>query len=137
MTTSVTSPGVSRSRLWFGLLGGAISWLLHLIGASIISEWGCLAGLNRYELLGITAVAWMLIAISVVMTLVAVFATWFAYRVDRHYREIDSQHRGSEHDAEGHGTDIYIARVALWSSALFVFIILSQCVPIFYYLTQC
>jgi hypothetical protein len=136
MSTSVTSPGVKRSQLWFGLLGGAIAWLLHLIVASIISEWGCTAGLYRREIFGITMVTWMLIAISILMLLLALLATWSAHRVNRHYREAAEQEPGFI-EPDSHGTDVFMAQTGLWSSWLFVFIIAAQCVPIFFFLKEC
>jgi hypothetical protein len=136
MTISVTIPSVRRSRLWFGLIGGAMAWLLHLIAASIIAEWGCVSGLYQRELWGMTAVTWLLVIVSVLMSLLAVAATWSAYWVDRVYREAEASER-PDSTAETHATDVYMARVGLWSSALFVFIIIAQCVPIFFFLREC
>jgi hypothetical protein len=133
-TQAVTTPGVSRSRLWFGLLGGAIAWFVHLVGASIISEWGCLSGLHQNELAGITVVAWMLIGLSVIMAIIAVVAASSAFQVNRHYNQAAG---GDAHESDEHGTDVYMARVGVWSSGLFVLIILAESLPILYFLTEC
>jgi heme/copper-type cytochrome/quinol oxidase subunit 2 len=133
-TATVTTPGVSRSRLWFGLLGGAIAWFVHLFGASIISEWGCLSGLHQHELAGVNAVAWTLIALSAIMTIVAVAAAISAFQVNRQYNHAAE---GGADESDEHGTEVYMARVGVWSSALFVFIILAESLPILYFLAEC
>jgi hypothetical protein len=136
MTASVTSPGVSRSRLWFGLLGGAIAWFIHLVAASFIAEWGCVSGLHERELLGFTVITWSLIAVSVFMIVVSLASAWSAYWVNHHYHKVTSQEQ-DDWAADIHGTDIYMAQVGVWSSAMFVFIIAAQCVPIFFFLRGC
>jgi hypothetical protein len=136
MTASITSPSVPRPRLWFGLFGGALAWLVHLVGASIAAEWGCVAGLDRWQLLGVSAVAWLVIAISVLTLLAAAGATWSAYHVNRHYHDAAGHQRDTDAFDE-HGTDVYMARTGLWTSGLFVFIIAAESIPVLYFLTEC
>lgn len=136
MTASVTSPSAPRSRLWFGMFGGAVPWLVHLVGASIIAEWGCFAGIARWQFLGVTAVAWSVIVLSVVTLLIAMAATWLAYRTNRHYHEFATDEREEIVDDQL-GTDAFMARTGLWTSGLFVFIILVESFPILYFLTDC
>lgn len=139
MTASVTHPGTPRSRLWFGMFGGALPWLVHLVGASIIAEWGCLAGIDRQQLMGITAVAWGVIALSGATLAVALVATWSAYQTWQHYRG-DAAGQTAENEPTAldvRGTDAFMARTGLWTSGLFVFIILVESFPIFYFLSNC
>lgn len=139
MTASVTHPGTPRSRLWFGMFGGAIPWFAHLVGASIIAEWGCLAGIDRQQFLGITAVAWGVIALSGVALAVALAAAWSAYQTWQPYRDdADGQAAEDEQTAlDQRGTDAFMARTGLWTSGLFVFIILVESFPILYFLSAC
>ena len=136
MTAVANRSKVERSRVGFGLFGGAIAWLVHLVAASIIAEWGCISGLHRYQFLGITAIAWSVIAISVVALLVAAAATWIVYRASQHYDDV-AETGQSAHVYDASGTDKFLARVGLWSSALFVFIIAVQSLPILYFLKEC
>ncbi len=136
MTAAVTSPDNERPRAGLGLFGGALAWLIHLVAASIISEWGCVSGLHRYELLGITAIAWSVIVLSIVALAAAAAATWAVYRLNRHYHEL-GENQQSPDVFDVHGTDAFLARVGLWTSGLFVFIIAVQSFPILYFLTEC
>lgn len=115
----------TRRALWFGLLGGAVAWLVHLLLAYVIAEFGCLSPLATHTLLGVTAVAWMLLAATLVTLAGAVAATLVALRSDRRLRD--------HHEFAG----AYMARLGLITSGLFVFIILVQSLPIFYYLSSC
>lgn len=124
-------PRVSRTALWFGFLGGAVAWTLHLLAASFISEWGCLTGLARWQWLGLTSIAWLLIAASVLMLLLAIWATWVAYRLQHQLSEAGST------PLDRHGTATFLARAGLITNGVFTFIILAQCVPIFYFLSRC
>jgi|GEM_PF-1878454 len=136
MTAAASLPEVERPRVGFGLFGGAIAWLVHLVAASIIAEWGCISGLHRYQFLGITAIAWSLIALSVVALLVAVAATWVVYHANQ--RDEGVTETGDSADVyDTRGTNKFLARVGLWSSALFVFIIAVQSLPILYFLKEC
>src|SRR5690606_28092051 len=108
----------------------------HLVAASIISEWGCVSGLRRYEFLGITAVAWSVIVLSVAALLAAAAATWAVYRLNRHYHEMQESQQ-SEEVFNIHETDVFLARVGLLTSGLFVLIIAAQSFPILYFLTGC
>lgn len=136
MTESVIIPEVTRFRLWFAMFGGAGAWLVHLLSAALISEWACVANRGRSEFLGINAVAWLLLSISIATLLIAACTTWFNFRMDRSLRNVASEsHCLDAYDQ--HGTDVFMARMSLWANALFVLIILAQSVPILFYLTGC
>jgi len=132
MSTTLTSPQVSRYQLWFGMLGGAIAWSVHIVAASLTAEWGCLGGIDRWEYMGITSVAWMILGWSLAMTIIAAVATGIAY--GNHRRLSNVKPKGPTDPAE---TSRFLAYVGMLASGVFLAIILVQSVPILFYLTEC
>ena len=120
---------MSRFKLWFGLLGGAVAWLAHLMLAYAIAEFGCLGGLGHVYFLGITVVAWLVIVVSVATLLVAVVSTLVAYRCERRLRVGPAiEDRAGEAD---------VARAGWITSGLSALVIFVESLPIFYYLHHC
>jgi hypothetical protein len=123
---------VRSAALWAGLLGGGVAWTLHLVLAYIIAEFGCISGLDRAQFLGISAVAWLLLGLSVAMLLGAGAVTWFTYRTTRRLAALRGETLASEADFE-----MYMARAGYITSGSFFLIILAQTLPIFFYLRTC
>ena len=73
----------NRVRLWFGLVGGAVAWLVHLMGAYAIAEFGCVGTTQEYSFLGITLVSWLLIGLTLVTTAAALLAAWAAHGMEQ------------------------------------------------------
>lgn len=121
---------VSRGALWFGLLGGAISWTAHLILAYAVAEFGCVGQLGERGYLGVSTVAWLELSLTVVTTLVAGTATVVAYRSHRRLRSRDA-------DDAAEAAERYTAWAGLLTSGMFTFIILFESIPILYYLHSC
>lgn len=119
-------PRSVRARLWFAQLGGGAAWTLHLLGAYLIAEWGCVSGLDRHRWLGIVLPSWLLIGWSVATLVLAGAATVTAIGLRR--RAADD--RGG--DVLRHG-----ARAALWSSGLFTGIVAVESAPILFFLGGC
>lgn len=109
-----------RGRLWFGLLGGAGAWLAHLLLSYAVAEFGCVSGLHQYQWLGISLVAWILLAISLLTASVAAAAT----------RSIPAP--AEESSPEGH-----LGRMGCLSSGSFFAVIVVESIPILYYLSRC
>lgn len=126
-TTAVT--GVSGWRLWFALLGGAVAWTGHLMLAYAISEFGCTSGIGRRSVLGVSAVSWMLLLMSAAMIALAAWAYATAGGVGRGAR-------GTSHPDE-HSTAEYVAHFGRIANGLFLFIVVIESVPIFFYLGRC
>jgi hypothetical protein len=114
-----------RAQLWFGLLGGAIAWLVHLMVAYGIAEFGCVGGLAEYTWMGISLVAWLILALSVLTGLIAAIATFVAYRARKRLESASSD-----------GRDL-VALAGVLTSGMFTFIIVVESLPIFYYLRHC
>jgi hypothetical protein len=118
-----------RAWLWFGLLGGAVAWLLHLMGAYAIAEFGCVSWLGARQWFGISAVAWLCIGLSTFCQLLALVAVLAAYRCMRSSRSADGDFALQSRE--------YAASLGLGVSFLFAFAIAFESVPIVYYLQGC
>lgn len=130
METTVARP-ISPLALWFSLMGGALAWLAHFLIAYVIAEWGCLAGLGEVRWLGLTIVAWLLIALSVAMLLASIAAAVVAYRCSR---------RAPEHGAHSIGAPGFagfMTRTGFIMNVLFALIIAVESIPIVYYWNHC
>lgn len=127
-------PGTADTRLWVGVWGGGIAWTVHFLLAAGIAEWGCLTGLSARSLWGMTAVAWSIILVSVVMALIAMAVTWIAcYEMRR--LNLRSDEQSDPYDRLGNRR--FMARTGFAVSAFFLLIIIAQSLPILFYLSEC
>jgi hypothetical protein len=132
---------MSRWRVWFGLLGGGIAWTFHLLATYAIGEFGCVSNLFAGRgWLGIAGIAWMLIGVSIPAILLAAAATWVAYRDDRQLQAVGAPVREARGEDVGHGmgdTRVAAARTGWIMNAIFLYVILVQCIPIIYWREGC
>ena len=127
MTTKPSIPQTEQIAAWFGFLGGGLAWIIHLVALSVIAEFGYFAGMEQYTYLGVTSIAWLVIGASMLMTAVAAFATATAIRAQR---AVDSYP-----DAASGNVYNFIARSGIYLSATFLFIIVAESIPVFFFLT--
>jgi hypothetical protein len=123
-----TAPA-SRFRLWFGLFGGAVAWTIHFLAAYAIAEFGCVSSFRDARFLGITGVAWGILAITALTLVLAVGALLIARRSER---LLLAETREKEDEPED-----FMVRVGLITSVVFVAIIVAQTLPVLYYLRSC
>jgi hypothetical protein len=116
MNFSATLP-VSRWTLRFCLLGGGIAWLVHLVGAWAIAEFGILGGFSSVHTL--------ILVLSAAMLLAAGAATL----VSAHVRRAS----GTETHEDAR-TVAFCGRLGVVTNAVFTAIIAAQTVPVFYFL---
>lgn len=131
MYATTTKREVSRSSLWVGLFGGAITWTVHFMAAYAIAEFGCVGGLGERRYGNISLVAWMELAVTVAAFLIAAAATAVAYRNQIYLRSRAQSLTGSL-DVER-----YTARAGFYTSGVFSFVILFESIPIYFYLRSC
>lgn len=130
MTNKATiEAGSGPIRLWTGLLGGAMAWLVHFLLVYVISEWRCVPPLPEVQVMGMTGTAWLLLAVSVVMLAAACGATLLAYWNDGS--------RADDAGTERNGAQPFMARTGMLTSGLFAFIILVESVPILFFTSHC
>lgn len=120
----------SRRQLWFGLLGGALAWLIHFFAAYLAAEFGCVSGWGKQQWIGISAVAWLVLAMTLAMTLVGFAASWSAWRVYSRLRSDPTAEIASR-------GELYLAQAGALTSGIFVAAILFETIPVFFYLQRC
>lgn len=108
---------VGRWTLRFCLLGGGVAWLIHLVGAWSIAEFGTLGGLR--------AVNALILALSAAMLLAAGAATLISALVRR---------RATDESTEDGRTVAFCARLGVVTNAVFTAIIAAQTLPVLYFL---
>jgi hypothetical protein len=121
---------VSRCGLWFGMWGGGVAWLLHLLLVYVIAEFGCISGLGEVRAAGITVVAWLLLGASLLTLALGGGAVLAAIR-NRKGAKAAGQSAPAD-DAE-----LFLARAGLITSGVFWGIIFVQSIPIFFFLKDC
>lgn len=118
-----------RTRLWFGLLGGAFAWLAHLLLAWGISEFGCVSGLGSTVRLGLSAPAWLGLFVSILAFGTSAAATLSARAMRKRLVAAG--------DIAEDEPDLFLARTGLITSALFTLVIVVESIPLFFYLKGC
>lgn len=123
---------VSDARLWFGLLGGGVAWMLHLILAWGIAEFGCVSRFHELQWFGQTAVAWAGLTMSLCMLAMTAIALWVSQRNERQLliAAVDTS-RPSTHPRR------FIANSGVLANVVFLFIIVVQSLPFLFYLGNC
>jgi hypothetical protein len=122
---------ISRPALWFTLWSGAVAWLLHLLLVYGIAEFGCGSGLGDRHVLGISVVAWLLLAVTAATMLLALAATFVGWRSARQSQEVEPD-LSAEHHAR-----LFTARAGWITNSLFAVVIVIQAIPIFFFLRDC
>ena len=130
-TTELSRPSLNL-WLWFGLLGGALAWLVHLLVSYALAEFGCVGGMSDAGFLGLSGVAWWECVASVLLILTAAGATYVANRHKRYYADEVAASRVESSDPR-----VFMARSGVLASGVFVFIIAVQSLPILFYLQGC
>jgi hypothetical protein len=123
---------VTDAWLWFGVLGGAIAWLLHLLLAYAIAEFGCVSDFRDVRWLEFSGVAWLIGGMSALTLALAIWADIVAQRNGRYFAGEVKATRLEDHDPR-----VFMARSGVLSNRIFIFIIAAQTLPILYYLRDC
>lgn len=122
-------------KIWFGLLGGAAAWTLHLMGSYAIGEFGCAGALHGVRWLGINATCWILILFSLLAAGVAGASAWMGHLTDR---EAGRQAPpGEDGETDERRPILFAGHTGMVMSGWFLFIILVQSIPIFFFLQGC
>jgi len=123
---------VAHAWLWVGLMGGAIAWVLHLLLAYGIAEFGCASTVGQTQWLGFSAVAWLEAIASVAMLVAAILSSVIAKRNQIAFSQAETANRLEPQDPR-----LFMARSGVLTSRLFVFIIAVQSLPLMFYLREC
>jgi hypothetical protein len=114
-------PHAKRWRLWACLWGGGCAWLLHFIVIWVCAEFGCISGLGRPGPLGVSIVAWLVLAFTVMFLALGSFALHASWGL-RHREQ---------------ALDRFVARCGLALNTFFLLVIAVQSIPVFFHLKNC
>jgi hypothetical protein len=123
--------GVKAWKHGLALLGGAVAWTGHLLIAYAISEFGCVAGWGHRNFLAVSVVSWLVIGVSVAMIALAVASIYVSLQLER-----SGPHLATA-DADERSTVEYVGRFGRIVNWLFLFVIVVETLPIFFYLDHC
>lgn len=124
---------VSESRLWFGLLGSPIAWLIHLVVVYTLAEVTCVADSFNFTVLGLDGGVSLILIVTLLTLVLAVAAGVVAYGSDRRLRRQEREHESFN----DRGVSGQMARWGMHLTVLFVFIIGVETIPVFFYLQPC
>jgi predicted ferric reductase len=123
---------ISDWMLWFGLLGGAIAWLIHLVLAYAIAEFGCVSPFHDKFLWGFSGVAWLITAVTVMCLAIASASLFLARRSQARFASAVVAMQVEPHDVR-----VFMSRFGVITSNLFILFIVVQTIPILFYLRGC
>ncbi|MCO5168649.1 MAG: hypothetical protein M9894_20095 [Planctomycetes bacterium] len=127
-------PQAGRGRIWVGLWGPAVVWLVHFLALYALAEFGCLSPLADRVVLGASLVAWLVLAVTAVCLALSGGITWLAWQVDQRLTPLATS--GPEADP-GPDAGRFAGRAGWMSGLLFTLIIAVEAVPVFFFLRDC
>ena len=107
--------------LWFGLMGGPVVYSLYFLAVYFLGEAACLADLLRYRVLGLEAIAFWVLLLTVVTAVVIGYGAWLAYG--------NWQQTTAQTPDDGASYAAFMAFVGLWLSALFTVLTVATGLP--------
>lgn len=119
--------------LWFGFLGGAASWLLHLVIAYGISEIACHSDRLAFSIAGLPAGEFLGYGATLLAALTALTATYVAFAL-RPEGVVDQVEQPGSIEAEGRSR--FMAYTGIVMSGLFTLAILAGGLG-FFFLNPC
>lgn len=107
--------------LWFGLMGGPVVYTLYFLAVYFLGEAACLADLLRYRVLGLEAIAFWVLLLTVVAAAIIGYGAWLAYG---NWQQTDKR---SADDGASYAA--FMAFVGLWLSGLFTLLTVATGLP--------
>lgn len=120
---------IGRGRVWVGLWGGGVAWLLHFLSSWALAEFGCLGPLARSGPLGLTRVSWWVLAVTALAVVLAAAATWVGWQTERRARALPPSPSAE--------ASAFAARVAWMAGAVFTLVVVVEALPVLFYLRGC
>lgn len=119
---------VTRGRLWFGLLGSAVAWFIHLVAVYTLAEAACVTGFPWFAVGGVHGASLLIVAVTLLLLALAVASGYVAYW---NGRQLDREHDG-RYASTDRGVGRHMARGGVYLAVTFVFIIASETLPVFF-----
>lgn len=107
--------------LWYGVLGGPIIYSLHFLAVYWVAEAACQANVLRYRVLGLEAISFWVVALTLVAAALTAYGALLAYR---HWQQPQDKQ-----DQTASSSPSFMAFIGLWLSAGFTVVILLTGLP--------
>lgn len=133
--TSAASPSKeqqshpSAALQWFVLTGGGVAWFGRFLVVWGIAEFGCVTG--SIEVAGIDNPVVLLTLVSIPFLLMGITAAVLGWTGLKSLPPPDAA------DPQASTSARFMLKTGLWTSALFVFIMLVEAVPVFLFMSDC
>jgi hypothetical protein len=113
---------------WVHFLGGPVIWGIHFMVSYVWVEFACRANLLVLDstILGLTVLSWIMLLLTVVAVLAALYVGWASYSAWRRIRE---SRKMDELEAWGVESRRFMAFAGMFLSALFSLVILLTGLP--------
>lgn len=125
MTETMVRGSQRLWSLWFGLVGGPIIYSVYFLAVYWLAEAACMADLLRYRLLGLEAISFWVLLLTLVAAALTGYGTWLAHHIWRATRNPVEQGGGQEQRSY----QPFMAFIGLWLSGLFTVVILLTGLP--------
>jgi hypothetical protein len=102
--------------LWYGVLGGALAWSVHLVVAWGVDELACAAGAERVSGIPLWQAVGLAVVIPALVTAGSLLVAALVWR-----RAADAQRAGAEDRSYGRAR--MLAMLGIWANLLFLAII--------------
>jgi cbb3-type cytochrome oxidase subunit 3 len=122
MTAETAKADPQRGRYWLMFLSGPITYGLYFLVVYVLSEFGCLAGYQRFPIFGTDLIRFGVVALTAIFTLIMIAFTVVAYR------RWDRFHSGKE--APDDDAPSFILFVGTWLNGIFAFVTVATAVPV-------
>lgn len=119
---------VRPTQLWFGVGFGAFIWALHLVVVYAVQSVSCHWGFLQYNLLGINALRFVLLALTLLAGIGVFTAFWTSYG---NYRRLAEEKRREGVD-EPEGRFLFMTEGGALLNGLFLLSITFSAVPILF-----
>ncbi|RGC66744.1 hypothetical protein C5N14_22010 [Micromonospora sp. MW-13] len=117
-----TTRAESRARLtgglllWYGVLGGAVAWVVHLLAGWSLDELTCAAGSERVSAVPLWQAVGLAVVVPALVTVGSLLVAALAWR-----RTAQAQEAGADDRAFGRAR--MLATLGIWANLLFLTII--------------
>lgn len=125
MTETMVRGSQRLWSLWFGLMGGPVVYSLYFLAVYFLAEAACMADLLRYRLLGLEAISFWVLLLTLVAAALTGYGTWLAYHIWCETRNPVGQGAGQAQRSY----QPFMAFIGLWLSGLFTVVILLTGLP--------
>ena len=123
---SATAEVRSAKTLWFGMFASPVFWSLHLVIGSFLSEAACYTNFLGFRILGMGALTFILIVLTILAMGAVIWNGWWSYRSWRHYQRENPE---EEFPLQAYDRDEFLALSGFLLSGIFFLLLLINLYP--------